>query len=60
VTDVATALCEGRLAGLSAAARLGLVDAEVLADARRVYEHGCGERVARRRGARPIYVQDHE
>ena len=60
VTDVATALAEGRFAGISAAAKLGLVDAAALGDARRAYQEACPERVAGRRRLRPTYVQRHE
>jgi NADPH-dependent 2,4-dienoyl-CoA reductase/sulfur reductase-like enzyme len=56
--DVSLALIEGRFAGISAAADLGLVDEPAVAAARADYEAVAGERVAYARRLQPVYAQD--
>jgi thioredoxin reductase len=46
ICDVATAIAEGRLAGLSAAATLGLLSAETLSAARSAYSNAVRDRAA--------------
>lgn len=56
-TDPATALAEGRLAGLGAAALLGLATDELVVEARLALRAAAGDRVAARYRARPIAVR---
>ncbi len=58
--DVSTALEEGRYAGASAAALLGLLSDAGLTDARRAYEASAPGRIAVRRGLEPTYAQPYE
>jgi thioredoxin reductase/bacterioferritin-associated ferredoxin len=60
VCDVATARAEGRFAGISAAAALGLVSDEKLASARLAYESACGERIVARAGMKPLTLSGGE
>lgn len=56
-TDPATALAEGRLAGLSAASLLGLLPDAELAAAQAAFAAVAGDRLAARRRLAPTYVQ---
>lgn len=60
VTTVEAALEEGRLAGVSAAAFLGLATEQELADKRAVYEAACPGRADLRRRLAPAFTQTHE
>jgi len=57
VDGVEAALAEGRFAGASAAASLGLLGEDVPATERAVYEAACPERFTARRLLRPDHVQ---